>query len=99
MDGGVQAAVVIKRYGTDTDVAKKELSPEGFARYLHSSDNDIRSRYLHMSQRKPYMDMDQPLAHYFINSSHNTYLMGDQFRSESSVEAYSVRGRGNVWAW
>lgn len=35
-----------------------------------------------------YQEMDQPLAHYFISSSHNTYLTGRQFGGKSSVEMY-----------
>ena len=48
------------------------MSKETFFRYLLSSDNFIFDRKI----LELYMDMNKPLSHYFISSSHNTYLAG-----------------------
>uniref|UniRef100_A0A8C5FQX7 Phosphoinositide phospholipase C n=1 Tax=Gadus morhua TaxID=8049 RepID=A0A8C5FQX7_GADMO len=58
---------------------------DGFTNYMRSPAGDIfRPEHYEVNQ-----DMDRPLCHYFIASSHNTYLMGDQLMSQSRVDMYT----------
>lgn len=57
---------------------------DGFMMYLLSSAGDI----LNQEHTKVHQDMSQPLCHYFISSSHNTYLTHNQIGGTSSTEAY-----------
>ncbi|XP_075154088.1 phospholipase C at 21C isoform X2 [Haematobia irritans] len=80
-----RAKEVITQYEPNKFTAQKGLlSLDGFLRYLMSDDNPIMaSNKWDLSD-----DMNQPLSHYFINSSHNTYLTGHQLTGKSSVEIY-----------
>lgn len=55
------------------NASRGQLSLDGFLQYLMSEDNPVMAT----SKIDLCDDMDQPLAHYFINSSHNTYLTGN----------------------
>ena len=73
---------VFKLYGS-----KNGLQFEGFLSYLYSAENEIIKFYEY--PKIVTQDMTHPISHYFVASSHNTYLLGDQFSSRSSPQAYA----------
>uniref|UniRef100_A0A8C4YLH2 Phosphoinositide phospholipase C n=1 Tax=Gopherus evgoodei TaxID=1825980 RepID=A0A8C4YLH2_9SAUR len=64
--------------------ARHVLSLDGFLLYLCSPEGAI----FNPAHGPLCQDMTQPLCHYFISSSHNTYLLEDQLLGQSSVEGY-----------
>lgn len=52
-----------------------------FLKYMSSPDSNA-------SDPTPPIDLSHPLSNYFVNSSHNTYLTGNQLYSQSSTDAY-----------
>ncbi|XP_068088624.1 1-phosphatidylinositol 4,5-bisphosphate phosphodiesterase beta-4 isoform X8 [Hyperolius riggenbachi] len=80
-----RALQIIETYEPDDELKKKGcMSSDGFCRYLMSDENAP----VFLDRLELYQEMDHPLAHYFISSSHNTYLTGRQFGGKSSVEMY-----------
>uniref|UniRef100_A0A672QRX1 Phosphoinositide phospholipase C n=1 Tax=Sinocyclocheilus grahami TaxID=75366 RepID=A0A672QRX1_SINGR len=80
-----QVQGLVEKYEPDTMLSRRgQISVEGFARYLSGEENSIiPPEKLDQSE-----DMTLPLSHYFINSSHNTYLTAGQLAGNSSVEMY-----------
>uniref|UniRef100_A0A671NZU0 Phosphoinositide phospholipase C n=1 Tax=Sinocyclocheilus anshuiensis TaxID=1608454 RepID=A0A671NZU0_9TELE len=68
------------------DWARKNLfmTQNGFTMHMLSKENDV----FNPDHAHVYQDMSRPLAHYYISSSHNTYLTKDQVTSASSTEPY-----------
>uniref|UniRef100_A0A8D0KUN9 Phosphoinositide phospholipase C n=1 Tax=Strix occidentalis caurina TaxID=311401 RepID=A0A8D0KUN9_STROC len=69
---------------SETARARHVLSADGFLMYLCSPEGSI----FNPRHQVLWQDMSQPLCHYFISSSHNTYLIEDQIRGQSSIEGY-----------
>uniref|UniRef100_A0A8C7SX14 1-phosphatidylinositol 4,5-bisphosphate phosphodiesterase n=1 Tax=Oncorhynchus mykiss TaxID=8022 RepID=A0A8C7SX14_ONCMY len=80
-----QTQTLMEKYELIQSLLKQGLiTLEGFSRYLVSDENGvIPPEKLDQSE-----DMTFPLSHYFINSSHNTYLTAGQLAGSSSVEMY-----------
>uniref|UniRef100_A0A671MFA5 Phosphoinositide phospholipase C n=1 Tax=Sinocyclocheilus anshuiensis TaxID=1608454 RepID=A0A671MFA5_9TELE len=77
------ALQLIEKYELDEN-AKQQMTKDGFLMYLHQPEGLI----FNPAHKSVYQDMKQPLNHYFISSSHNTYLLEDQLKGPSSTEAY-----------
>nr|XP_044987622.1 1-phosphatidylinositol 4,5-bisphosphate phosphodiesterase eta-1 isoform X2 [Jaculus jaculus] len=77
---------IIKKFEvSEENKVKNVLGIEGFTNFMRSPACDIFNPLHH----EVYQDMDQPLCNYFIASSHNTYLTGDQLLSQSKVDMYA----------
>ncbi|CAL1293730.1 unnamed protein product [Larinioides sclopetarius] len=82
-----EVVALIRCHEPDAELrARNCLSFEGFARYLMDKCNYV---FVPETLEVDPNTMNQPLSHYFIASSHNTYLTGHQLKGESSVELYS----------
>ncbi|KAF6714554.1 1-phosphatidylinositol 4,5-bisphosphate phosphodiesterase gamma-1 [Oryzias melastigma] len=68
------------------EVEQPYFQQDEFLTYLFSKENSIWDSSLDLVCPE---NMNNPLSQYWISSSHNTYLTGDQFSSESSLEAYA----------
>ncbi|XP_077341613.1 1-phosphatidylinositol 4,5-bisphosphate phosphodiesterase beta-4 isoform X2 [Lithobates pipiens] len=80
-----RAMQIIETYEPEEELRQKgQISSDGFCRYLMSDENAP----VFLDRLELYQEMEHPLAHYFISSSHNTYLTGRQFGGKSSVEMY-----------
>lgn len=79
------AQQLIQNYELNETAKQHQLMTlDGFMMYLLSPEGDA----LDPAHTCVFQDMDQPLAHYFISSSHNTYLTDSQIGGPSSTEAY-----------
>uniref|UniRef100_A0A8C4HMK0 Phosphoinositide phospholipase C n=1 Tax=Dicentrarchus labrax TaxID=13489 RepID=A0A8C4HMK0_DICLA len=80
-----QVRQIMEKYETNTSqLERDQISLQAFTRYLGGEENSI----VPPERLDVIDDMNQPLSHYFINSSHNTYLTVGQLTGLSSVEMY-----------
>lgn len=76
--------IIAAHMESEFDKKNPVLSYNGFCSIMSSSLNDGFAE----KKQKLYQDMKLPLSYYYMASSHNTYLEGDQLTSASSVNRY-----------
>ncbi|KAM4743489.1 1-phosphatidylinositol 4,5-bisphosphate phosphodiesterase eta-1 isoform 2-T2 [Anableps anableps] len=79
------AEIIDKFEVSEENKQRAVLGIEGFTSFMRSPTCDIFNPLHHEVNQ----DMEQPLCNYFIASSHNTYLTGDQLLSHSKTDMYA----------
>uniref|UniRef100_A0A8D3AAN3 Phosphoinositide phospholipase C n=1 Tax=Scophthalmus maximus TaxID=52904 RepID=A0A8D3AAN3_SCOMX len=79
------AEIIDKFEESDENKQGGVMGIEGFTSFMRSPACDIFNPLHH----KVNQDMEQPLSNYFVASSHNTYLTGDQLLSHSKTDMYA----------
>ncbi|XP_059375777.1 1-phosphatidylinositol 4,5-bisphosphate phosphodiesterase beta-2 [Carassius carassius] len=76
---------LIEKYEpSSSNASRGQISPEGLMFYLMGSETSV----VKLDKLAQSHDMTQPIPHYFIKSSHNTYLTAGQLTGVSSPEMY-----------
>ncbi|XP_053206401.1 inactive phospholipase C-like protein 2 isoform X2 [Panonychus citri] len=80
-----ECAQLIDRYEPcEESKRNQQLLIDGFTQLLVSPESDL----INPAHNFIWQDMNQSLSHYFIATSHNTYLLEDQLKGPSSTEGY-----------
>ncbi|XP_014662070.1 PREDICTED: inactive phospholipase C-like protein 2 [Priapulus caudatus] len=77
--------LLIEQYEPSRDGREKgHLGIDGFTSYLLSDECDV----FEPAHRVVCQDMTHPLPHYFVATSHNTFLLEDQLKGPAGVEGF-----------
>jgi len=81
----LEVADVASNYNLDDAAKGKYIDIDRFEAYLKIAENDVFDPAKEVLDRE---SMNRPISEFWVHSSHNTYLSGDQWKSMSSVEMY-----------